>query len=82
MRPNTIHLNDCGNCKHWIERPEAKQRYFLHIGDCDKIPAGTCYEWDDSFGDHHMDVYMGYSFEDECYDEEFHCFEPEEEEQT
>lgn len=38
----------------------------MHFGDCDKIPRGTAY---DEF------TYTGYSFEDECYDEEFHCFE-------
>lgn len=66
MRPNTIPPNDCGNCKHWHEWPPEKQEYHLHVGDCDKIPKGTVY---DEF------TYTGYSFEDECYDEEFHCFE-------
>ena len=66
MRGRTIHPNDCGNCKHWHEWPKERQRYRISLGDCDKIPKGTPFE-DFKYG--------GYSFEDECYDEEFHCFE-------
>ena len=73
VRANTIHPNDCGNCKHWHER--AKQDYCIFIGDCDKIPKGTQYEWIDRRGKSHTDMYCGYSFEDECYDEDFRCFE-------
>lgn len=66
MSNRTIHPNDCGNCKHWHEWPEDMQTYSISIGDCDKIEKGTPY---DEF------TYDGWSFEDECYDEEFHCFE-------
>lgn len=67
MRPNTIHHNDCGNCKHWHEWPKEKQRWSLHLGTCDKIAKGTVFDGS---------TYDGYSFEDECYDEDFNCFEP------
>ena len=79
--------NDCGNCKHWKpwtdeeweqhlkddydaygwERP--KNRY--NFGWCDKIPKGTVYYCEEG----HDYQYDGYSFADECYDEDLHCFE-------
>ena len=39
------------------------------------MPKGTQYEWIDRRGKSHSDMYCGYSFEDECYDEDFGCFE-------
>ena len=86
MREGTIHPNDCGNCKHWTPwtaeewekycrghyetwgwaRPKARYDF----GWCDKIKAGTiCCE--EGY------TYDGYSFSDECYDEDLHCFEEE-----
>lgn len=72
--------NSCGKCKHWHEWPEEKQDCILRIGDCDKISKGTPYEWKDRKHRVHRDLYCGWSFEDECYDDEYHCFEPVEEE--
>lgn len=62
--------NICGNCKHWHQWVSAKQPYAirLRLGDCDKIPKGQKYA-DGKY------EYDGYSFEDECYDDEFNCFE-------
>ena len=80
--------NDCDNCKHWkpwtdeeweqflrkiydaygLERP--KSRY--NFGWCDKIPKDTVYYCEEG----HDYKYDGYSFADECYDEDLHCFEP------
>ena len=81
MRKNTIHPNDCGNCKHWHEWPVERytdwQPKWLHIGDCDKIAKGTPMQPTE---DGTIFEYDGYSFDDENYDEEFHCFEPEDEE--
>lgn len=85
MREGTNAPNQCGNCKCWKafsdedwenhlrkyydrwgwERP--KTRY--DFGFCDKIPEGIEY-------DEEGHTYDGYSFADECYDEELHCFEP------
>ena len=50
----------CGDCKHW--HPKKIQQYTLRIGKCDKIKKGTK-EFD------------GITFEDECYDDDLHCFE-------
>lgn len=68
---------DCGNCKHFhkwsAEREYEHMGHFLAnglcLGDCDKIPEGTQFE-------NGKYAYDGYSFCDENYDEEFHCFEP------
>jgi len=68
----TIHPNDCGNCKHWHVRPPAEQETGLLIGDCDKIPIGA--EWTSS-PENVIYHYDGWSFEDECYDEDLHCFD-------
>ena len=48
----------------------------LHFGDCDRIAKGTAFTFELSDGSVHEAEYDGYSFEDECYDEYFHCFEP------
>lgn len=83
MNPDTIHPNDCGNCKHWKpwtdddlekhcqvyesfgrKRPETRYNF----GWCDKIPKWTVYCKEGY-------TYDGYSFSDECYDEDLHCFE-------
>ena len=87
MRQRTIRGTDCGNCKHWHEWPEDRQKEYwrnnlfagkewsagdLSFGDCDKVQSGT------PFADG-VYTYDGYSFEDENYDEEFHCFEKKEE---
>ena len=68
---NPGRCNCCGVCKHWHEwEKDAGQ---LAKGDCDKIPKG--HEWtDEEFGKTYQ--YDGYSFEDECYDDVFNCFEP------
>lgn len=60
----------CGACKHWHEwEKDAGQ---LARGGCDKIPKGQ--EWtDEDTGNIYQ--YDGYSFEDECYDDVFGCFE-------
>ena len=58
----------CGNCKHWHEH--IGQKYHLKTGDCDKIIKGTKFS-----GDGQTYEYDGYSFEDECYDDYFNCFE-------
>lgn len=68
----TIHPNDCGNCKHWHPKPPAEQETGLLIGDCDKIPIGKELT---PTPDGEIFTYDGWSFEDECYDEEWHCFE-------
>lgn len=68
--------NCCGNCKHWYIWDEEKQNCcWVSKGDCDKIPKG-CSWYDEKFKKHFD--YDGYSFEDECYDDVFHCFEPKE----
>lgn len=84
----------CGACKHWHRWDMQKEIGYwnnnpfqdlhypkpihdessLHFGDCDKIAKDTSYE--DEYGTGHYD---GYSFEDESYDDVFHCFEPREE---
>ena len=58
----------CGNCKHWHEH--IGQEYHLKTGDCDKIIKGTKFSDDNKTYE-----YDGYSFEDECYDDYFNCFE-------
>lgn len=60
--------NLCGNCKHWHEFPE--QKYRCKLGVCDKIPFGTEFT---VVGYTHK--YNGWSFNDECYDDVFGCFE-------
>ena len=67
MRKGTIHPNDCGNCIHW-------KPYTDKEGLCDKIPKGTVF-CEEGY------TYDGYSFVDECYDEDLHCFESNKEEQ-
>lgn len=42
------------------------------LGDCDKIEKDRPYYSD---GHDHVYTFDGYSFEDECYDEYFNCFE-------
>ena len=79
MRPNTIHPNDCGNCKHWHEWPKEKQMEKIRCGDCDKICKGDIFEWTDRHGRNHITPYAGWSFEDENYNDDFRCFEPAEE---
>ena len=54
MRPNTIHPNDCGNCKHWHEWPKEKQMEKIRCGDCDKIRKGAPFEWTDRHGKNHI----------------------------
>lgn len=44
--------------------------YGSHLGDCEKIKKGKPFA-DGKF------AFGGYSFEDECYDGEFGCFEEE-----
>lgn len=77
--------NDCGNCKHWKPWTDEEWEQFLrkiydandwerpksryNFGWCGKIPKGTVY-CKEGF------KYDGYSFADECYDEDLHCFEP------
>ena len=58
--------NYCKDCVHWHKRKH-DPIYHLAIGDCDKIPKEAPYS--DKL------KYAGYSFEDECYDDVFHCFE-------
>ena len=66
----------CGACKHWHEWSEERQEYKnTNMGDCDKIPKGKMLSYVLSDGEKHTDQYDGYSFEDECYDEAFGCFE-------
>ena len=66
----------CGACKHWHEWSEERQEYKnCNMGDCDKIPKGRKFSYVLSDGEEHTDQYDGYSFEDECYDEEFGCYE-------
>jgi len=51
----------------------------LHFGDCDRIPAGTVvsstFTHPDGTEGSITYKYDGYSFEDECYDEDMHCYE-------
>ncbi len=76
-----ISCRDCGGCKHWKEWDNKRYERLgltytvttLAQGDCDKIPEGQ--KWTDEDGNTY--TYDGYSFEDECYDEVMHCFEPE-----
>lgn len=49
--------------------------YTLKQGDCDKIPKGEVFHFTLSDGTEHEATYGGYSFEDECYDEYFNCYE-------
>lgn len=73
---STIHSNDCGNCRRWHIWPEEKQEYGIPLGDCDKIERGRkFYDLDEKGNVVQTYTYDGYSFEDECYDEEFGCFE-------
>ena len=66
----------CGACKHWHEWDEEKQEYKnSDLGDCDKIPKGKEFSYTLSDGEEYTAQYDGYSFEDECYDEEFGCYE-------
>ena len=62
----------CGDCRHWL--PWEEQPYRCRQGDCEKMPAGKLLTVDGVTYD-----YEGYSFEDECYDDCFNCFEPKEE---
>ena len=71
-----IRETECGKCKHfhrWTKERELKDiGHPLHkdlwLGDCDKIPKGTPYEK----GEY---TYDGYSFCDENYNIDLHCFE-------
>ena len=58
----------CGKCKHWHEHKV--QKYKSKKGNCDKIVKGTAFVCE---GEKYN--YDGYSFEDECYDDCFNCFE-------
>lgn len=62
----------CGNCKHW--RKFEGKPYGLQIGDCCKITKGT--NWTAESKSY---VFDGICFEDNCYDNIWHCFEPKEE---
>jgi len=62
-----MYENLCGKCVHWHEWE--KQKFHLRQGHCDKIAIGT------KFGDKMQYEFDDTSFEDECYDDEFHCFE-------
>ena len=65
-----IMCNYCGDCVHWHEW-ESERNDSCRRGDCDKIAKGT------PFSDGRY-TYDGYSFNDECYDDDFQCFEPKE----
>lgn len=67
---NTIHYDDCGNCRHWHVWDKDKQKYNCLLGDCDKIQKGTVFECEGK-----SYTYDGYSFEDENYNDAFTCFE-------
>lgn len=74
---NLLDGNPCGKCKHWVEFTE--DEYACHnmsnhkcrMGYCDKVPYGT--KFTSSNGETY--IYDGYSFEDEYYDGDMHCFE-------
>lgn len=61
----------CGACKHWHEWDKGKQKYELCLGDCDKVEKGRTRTDEDG----ETFKYYGYSFEDECYDDCFGCWE-------
>ena len=63
----------CGACAHWHIWDDANPEMDLCKGDCDKIEAGTDYAISED--GKQIYTYDGYSFEDECYDEDLHCFE-------
>lgn len=75
--------NRCGNCKHFcqITKEEYERLGYSHVyghflvGHCDKVLEGTVY--DDTLSDLTWQPFRfdGYPFEDECYDEDLHCFE-------
>lgn len=89
MFHKTKHEDDCGNCKHWKQWDFARELAYwkksnemfktqiehdkdsLHFGDCNKIAEGTPYTLDDG----ETCTFDGYIFEDEYYDDVFHCFE-------
>ena len=75
----------CGGCKHWHEWSDERHIAYwqdnpyhtvpwthddLALGDCDRIAKSTRYQSD---GETYS--YSGESFEDDCYDEDLHCFE-------
>ena len=60
--------NLCGNCKHWHEFPT--QKYRCKQGVCSKVLKGTTFTVENVTYE-----YDGWSFEDECYDDAFGCFE-------
>ena len=63
----------CGDCKHW--HPCKVQDYTLMMGRCDKIKKGTFARYIDLNKIEHTYTFDGLIFEDECYDEDLHCFE-------
>ncbi len=68
--------NLCGNCKHWHEFPQQTCR--IKQGVCDKVPKGTTFTVEDIIDEYEGSMtykYDGWSFEDECYDDVFKCFE-------
>ena len=72
----------CGACRHWHRWTMERERERwndpdrgedrLHFGDCDRIPKGTVVT---SKVEEYTYTYDGYSFEDECYDEDMQCYE-------
>lgn len=60
----------CGKCKHWDQFSEQRNER-CKFGICDKIPDGMVYMEDDG-KTYNFDRKV---FEDETYDEIFHCFE-------
>lgn len=64
-----ISRKECGGCKHWCAGEES-QKTGLTIGNCDKIPKGR--KWESEGKTYFFD---GETFEDECYNDDFGCFE-------
>ena len=58
----------CRDCIHWNKRAEQDGK--LLKGDCLRVPQGMNNTIDGS-----QYWYDGWSFEDEIYDDVFHCFE-------
>jgi len=73
MREETIHPNDCGNCKHW--HPLEVQGHTITEGECDKIKRGTLVVYTNYDNVESSYRFDGFAFADECYDEDLHCFE-------
>ena len=70
--------NYCGDCKRWKVRPPERQETGILIGDCDKIDPDAAFEWTDDDGTVNEGTFSGWTFEDECYDDVFYCFEAKE----